>query len=145
MLSEFSVNVEQLSTMISHALAPAFLLGAIVALVSILIARMAGITDRIRTLNQIADDDTARKWLKEDITRLKRREILLNQALYLAVAGGICITILLLAGFVAAFLGFRHEPGAGVLFIVALCLLVGSLVCFLQDIRISLSEHDHHH
>ena len=75
----------------------------------------------------------------------KRREILLNQAIYLAVAGGICITILLLAGFVAAFLGFRHEPGAGALFILALCLLVGSLVRFLQDIRISLSEHDHHH
>ena len=145
MFSEFSVDIEHLSTMISHAVAPAFLLGAVAALVSILITRMAGITDRIRSLNQIADDDTGRKWLKDDIARLKRREILLNQAIYLAVAGGICITILLLAGFVAAFLGFRHEPGAGALFILALCLLVGSLVRFLQDIRISLSEHDHHH
>lgn len=36
----------------------------------------------------------------------------------------------------------RHEPGASALFILALCLLVGSLVRFLQDIRISLSEHD---
>ena len=88
MFSDFSVTVEQLSTMISHAVAPAFLLGAIAALVSILTARMAGITDRIRSLNQIADTDTARKWLKNDIVRLKRREILLNQALYLAVAGG---------------------------------------------------------
>ena len=113
MFSDFSVTVEQLSTMISHAVAPAFLLGAIAALVSILTARMAGITDRIRSLNQIADTDTARKWLKNDIVRLKRREILLNQALYLAVAGGISVTILLLTGFVAAFLGFRHEPGAG--------------------------------
>jgi ABC-type spermidine/putrescine transport system permease subunit I len=145
MPSDFSVNVEQLSTMISHAVAPAFLLGAVAALVSILITRMTGITDRIRNLNQITDDDTARMWLKADIARLKRRETLLNQALQLAVTGGICITILLLFGFVVALLGYRHEPGAGALFILALCLLVGSLIRFLQDVRISLSEHDHHH
>jgi hypothetical protein len=100
--------------------------------------------DRIRELNQIADDDTARIWLRADIARLKRREKLLNQALQLAVTSGICITFLLFVGFVFAFLGYRHEPGAGVLFIVALCLLGGSLFRFLQDVRISLSEHDHH-
>jgi hypothetical protein len=144
MLSEISVDVERLSTIISHAVAPAFLLGAVAALVSILITRMTGITDRIRELNQIADDDTARIWLKADIARLKRREKLLNHALQLALACGICITILLLVGFVVAFLGYRHEPGAGVLFIVALCLLAGSLCRFLQDVRIALSEQDHH-
>jgi hypothetical protein len=145
MLSEISINIEQLSTIISHAVAPAFLLGAVAALVSILITRMTAITDRIRDLNQIADDDTARIWLRADIARLKRREKLLNQALQLAVASGICITFLLFVGFVFAFLGYRHEPGAGVLFIVALCLLGGALFRFLQDVRISLSEHDHHH
>ncbi|TDQ21278.1 DUF2721 domain-containing protein [Phyllobacterium brassicacearum] len=142
---EISVNVEQLSTMISHAVAPAFLLASIAALVSILISRMAGVTDRIRNLNQIADDDTGRLWLKADIIRLKRREILLNQSLQLAVIGGIGITVLLLFGFVAAFLGYRHEPGAAVLFIGSLCFLVGALFRFLQDIRIALSELDHHH
>ena len=145
MLSEISINVEQLSTIISHAVAPAFLLGAVAALVSILITRMTAITDRIRDLNQIADDDTARIWLRADIARLKRREKLLNQALQLAVASGICITFLLFVGFVFAFLGYRHEPGAGVLFIVALCLLGSSLFRFLQDVRIALSEHDHYH
>jgi hypothetical protein len=137
--------IEQLSTMIAHAVAPAFLLGAVAALVSILMTRMTAVTDRIRNLNQIADDDTPRVWLKADIVRLKRREVLLNNAVYLAVTGGICITLLLLLGFAAAILGYRHEPGAGALFVIALCLLVGSLFRFLQDVRISLSEHDHHH
>lgn len=139
------VNVDQLSTMIAHAVAPAFLLASIAALVSILINRMAGVTDRIRSINQIADDDPARTWLKSDIARLKRRETLLNQSLQLAVTGAIGIVVLLLFGFVVALLGYRHELGAGVLFIVSLCLLVGSLFRFLQDIKISLSEHDHHH
>ena len=140
-----SANVEQLSTMISHAVAPAFLLASIAAFVSILINRMEGITDRIRNLNQIADDDTARVWLKADIARLKRREILLNQSLQMAVIGGIGITVLLLAGFVIAFLGYRHEPGAAVLFIGSLCFLVVALFRFLQYVRIALSELDHHH
>ena len=138
------INADQLSTVISHALAPSFLLTAVAALVSILIARMTRITDRLRNLNQIADDDAARVWLKADIARLKRREFLLNQSLHLVVTSGIVITVLLLFGFVVSLLGYRHEPGAGVLFVVALALLMGSLLRFLQDIRIALSEHDHH-
>lgn len=139
------IDANQLSTMISHAVAPAFLLGAVAALFSILIGRMTAITERIRNLNQIAEEDAARKWLKADIARLKQREILLNSALRLAVMCGICVGLLLLFGFIVALIGYRHEPGAGLLFIISLCLLVASLYRFLQDIRISLSEHDHHH
>jgi len=40
-----------------------------------------------------------------------------------------------------AFLGYRHEPGAAVLFIASLCFLAGSLFRFLQDIRLSQGEH----
>ena len=102
--------------MITHAVAPAFLLGAVAAFVSILFARMTAITDRIRDLNRIDDNDAARKWLKEDVARLKRRLVLLNQSLFLTVTAGIGITILLLVGFVVSLLGYRHEMGAGALF-----------------------------
>lgn len=141
----YAADSEHLSSMIAHAVAPAFMLGAVAALVSILITRVNGVTDRIRNLNQISDNDAARRWLKDDIPRLKRREQLLTSAIWFAVTAGIAISILLLVGFVFAFLGFRHEPGAGALFIVSLCLLTASLFRFLQDIAISLSEADHHH
>jgi len=62
--------------------------------------------------------------------------------LYLALLAGIGVTLLLLFGFVVAFLGYRHEPGAAVLFVAALCFLAGSLFRFLQDIRLSQGEHD---
>ncbi|TCL71359.1 DUF2721 domain-containing protein [Rhizobium sp. BK251] len=139
-----SVDADQLSTMISHAIAPAFLLSAIAALVSILINRMADVTERIRTLNQISESDAERAWLKADTARLQKRERLLNSALHMGVIGGIGITCLLLLGFVVAFFGYRHEPGAALLFVVALCFLLASLFRFLQDVRLSLSEHDHH-
>lgn len=138
------VDADHLSTMIGHAVAPAFMLSAIAALVSILTSRMTLIIDRLRRLHQIADDDVARAWLKADIARLERREYLLGQSMHLAVTSGIVVTVLLMFGFVVAVLGYRHEPGAALLFVVALALLMGSLVRFLQDIRIAQSEHDHH-
>jgi uncharacterized protein (DUF58 family) len=62
----------------------------------------------------------------------------------MAVLAGIGVTFLLLFGFVVAFTGYRHEPGAAFLFIAALCFLTASFFRFLQDIRLSQSEHDEH-
>ncbi|MBB3398131.1 DUF2721 domain-containing protein [Rhizobium sp. BK060] len=137
-----SVEADQLSTMINHAVAPAFVLNAVAAMVAILVNRISGVTERIRSLREIDEGDVSRVWLKQEIGELRRRELLLNSAVHMAVLAGIGVTLLLLFGFVVAFLGYRHEPGAAVLFIAALCFLAGSLVRFLQDIRLSQREHD---
>ena len=112
--------------------------------VSILIGRMTTVVDRIRSLNDIADDDAARARLKSDIPRLRRRAELLNQATYLALASGICTSLLLAVGFASAFFKLQHEYGAALLFLFALGLLAGSLFRFVQEVRIGLSEADHY-
>ena len=70
----------QLSQVMVQATAPAFILGAVAGFVSILLGRMTSVIDRIRSLNEIADGDTARAHLKSDIPRLRRRAKLLNSA-----------------------------------------------------------------
>lgn len=50
-------DVVQLSHVISEATAPAFLLGAVAAFVSILLGRLTAVIDRIRQLNDIDDED----------------------------------------------------------------------------------------
>nr|WP_208245614.1 DUF2721 domain-containing protein [Rhizobium sp. T1473]MCA0806989.1 DUF2721 domain-containing protein [Rhizobium sp. T1473] len=137
-----SVEADQLASMINHAVAPAFMLNGVAAMVAVLVNRISGVTERIRKLREIDESDVARAPLKKGIGELKRRERLLNNALHLAVLAGIGVTLLLLFGFVVAFLGYRHEPGAAVLFIAALCFLAGSLLRFLQDIWLSQGEHD---
>ncbi|CDM60859.1 MULTISPECIES: DUF2721 domain-containing protein [Rhizobium] len=137
-----SVEADQLASMINHAVAPAFMLNGVAAMVAVLVNRISGVTERIRKLREIDESDIARASLKKGIGELKRRERLLNSALHLAVLAGIGVTLLLLFGFVVAFLGYRHEPGAAVLFIAALCFLAGSLFRFLQDIWLSKGEHD---
>ncbi|WP_018860119.1 DUF2721 domain-containing protein [Rhizobium sp. 42MFCr.1] len=136
-----SVEADQLSTMINHAVAPAFMLNGVAAMVAVLVNRISSVTERIRNLREIDEADLVRAKLKQEIGVLRRRELLLNSALHLAVLAGIGVTLLLLFGFVVAFLGYRHEPGAAVLFIASLCFLAGSLFRFLQDIRLSQGEH----
>ena len=128
----------------SQATAPAFVLGAVAAFVAVLLNRMTSVIERIRSLNEIADDDIARAHLKSDIPRLRQRAKLLNSATYLALVSGICTSLLLVVGFASAFLRLRHEYGAGVLFALAIALLGGSLFRFGQEVRMGLSEADHY-
>jgi len=137
-----SVEADQLSTMINHAVAPAFMLNGVAAMVAVLVNRISGVTERIRNLREIDEGDVARASLKRGIGELRRRERLLNSALHLAILSGVGVTLLLLFGFVVAFLGYRHEPGAAVLFVAALCFLAGALIRLLQDVRLSQGEHD---
>lgn len=141
---DFVPDANQLSQLMSHATAPAFVLGAVAAFVAVLLGRMAAILDRIRTLNEITDDDTARVHLRSDILRLQQRVKLLNGATYLALLSAICTSLLLAIGFASAFLSLRHEYGAGGLFAVAIALLGGSLFKFAQEVRMGLSEADHY-
>ena len=138
-----TVDPAHLSEVISHATAPAFLLGAVAGFVAVLMGRMNGVIDRIRSVNAIPDADPDRSHLRSDLPRLKRRAKLMNEAIFLAVGSAICTTLLVISGFVSAFIGLRHEPGAAVLFVLALALMCASLVTLALEIRIALTEYDH--
>jgi hypothetical protein len=97
-------DAAQLSRVMAEATAPAFVLGAVAAFVSVLHGRLTSVVDRIRTLHEISDGDTARAHLKSDIPRLRRRARLLHSAVLLALASGVCTSLLLLVGFVCALL-----------------------------------------
>jgi hypothetical protein len=137
-------DTQQLAQVMSQATAPAFVLGAVAGFISILLGRMTTIVDRIRSLNEIGEDDSVRARLKSDIPRLQRRAGLLNSAVRLALLSGMCTALLLVIGFLSAFLKLQHEYGAAVLFVIALCLLGASLFQFSKEVRIGLSEADHY-
>jgi len=129
---------EHISHAMSQAMAPAFSLAAVAAFSSIMHGRMTAVIDRIRSLNEIAEDDTARGHLKSDIPRLRQRVRLLNNALHLALLSGICTSLLLVVSFGSAFLHLRHEYGAGLLFFVTIGLLGAALFRFSQEVRIGM-------
>jgi hypothetical protein len=63
-------SIEQLSRIIGSVAAPAFLLGAVAAFISVLISRMNRVIDQSQFLHSIADNDLDKSYLKTDIPRL---------------------------------------------------------------------------
>ena len=139
-----SPDASQLSQVISQATGPAFILGAVAGFVSILLGRMTAVVDRIRHLNDIADDEGSRAHLKSDIPRLRRRLGLLNSAARLVLASGVCTALLLFVSFASAFLRLQHVFGAAALFFLAVALLGAALFRFGQEVKIGISEADHY-
>jgi uncharacterized membrane protein YgcG len=137
-------SVSQLSQVISQAIAPAFLLGALAAFISLLILRMNRVVDRSQSLNAIGDADPARLRLKEDLPRLKQRAVLLNRAILYASISAIFATLLVMVAFVSAFFGIEHERGIAVLFIVNLGFFAAALINLARETRIALHEFDYY-
>ena len=69
---------------------------------------------------------------------------LLNGAVRLALASGVCTSLVLVVSFASAFFRLQHVFGAAVLFFLAVALLGVSLFRFGQEVRIGISEADHY-
>jgi Protein of unknown function (DUF2721) len=135
---------EQISQVISHSIAPSFLLGAVASFVSVLFTRLTNILERIRGLNALPENGHSMSHLRVDLPRLKRRARLVNSAMFSAVVSGVVATILVIFSFASAYLGQQHVFGAGVLFTISLVLLAAALINLAREVRIALSEYDHH-
>jgi hypothetical protein len=135
--------VDDLSQVISHATAPAFLLGAVAAFVSVLIGRLNRIIDHNSAMTAFDDDDPARKLLKADVPRLRRRARLMHWAIQYAVISGIFTTFLVIIAFVSAALGFNHAYGSAILFVLALVFFAAALLCLWLEVRIAVNGMDY--
>jgi hypothetical protein len=131
--------VEELSRIISQATAPAFLLGAMAAFISILIGRLNRVVDRCVALDvNDASDPSGR--LRASKSSLMRRAKLLRRALEYAVIAAILITFLVIAAFASVAIGVNQAYGASLLFVLALCFFAASLICFWCEVRIAVGS-----
>lgn len=127
-------DIDHLSAVITHATAPAFMLGAVAAFLSILIQRMERISDRLhgpRGGDCGPGGDGAE-------AALRRRLVLVGRAVYFGVLSALVTAALLIVAFAAALLGLGHGVVVAILFAAALALLMVSLVNLALEIRIQL-------
>jgi hypothetical protein len=129
-------DMDQLSTAISHATAPAFMLGAVAGFLSILIARLERIGDRRRALR--SNDGTLDPSLSTVEASYSRRMLLLSRAIFFAAQ---CFG----DGEPLDRRGHRRAFGVGrarvvaTLFTIALALLMAALVELTREIRVYMS------
>ena len=135
-------SLDQLGRIIANVAAPAFLLGAVAAFISVLASRINRVVDRAQFLHGITDDDASKAYLKADIPRLRRRAALLNRSLFCAVLSAICTALIVIVAFVSALLQLNHEYGVAILFIVSLLIFCVSLIDLARETRIALHDND---
>jgi hypothetical protein len=135
-------SIDQLGRIIANVAAPAFLLGAVAAFISVLVTRFNRVIERAQFIHSIPDSDSARCFLKDDLSRLRRRAALLNRSLYSAVITAILTTLIIIVAFISSLLHFAHEYGVAILFTVAMLIFCASLVDLARETRISLHDND---
>jgi hypothetical protein len=133
-------TINQLSLVISQAMAPAFLLVAVASFLSVLINHLSRIIDRSRAINAISDQDISKAHLKAALPHLKFRATLINRAIYWAVGSGIVTCLLMIMAFGSAYVGVRHEPAAAILFTLSLCLFTTALILFAREVRVAVND-----
>jgi hypothetical protein len=128
-------DIDHLSAAISHATAPAFMLGAVAGFLSILVSRLERLADRSRALRS-ADAGP----LDPIAASFSRRMVLLSRAIYFAVLSALAAAALLIAAFLAALLGIGHGQIIALMFVVSLTLLMAALVELTREIRVYMAN-----
>jgi hypothetical protein len=130
-------DIDQLSQAISHATAPAFMLGAVAGFLSILIARLERVADKNRALRM---SDSNVDPTGELAAAFARRMELLNRAIYFAVLSALITAGLLIGAFLAALLEIGHGQIVAAMFAAALALLMASLVELTREMRVYMAH-----
>lgn len=137
-------SVEHLSQLISHVVAPAFLLSAVGSFTSLLHDRLLAVVARVRDLRRGGDPDLTNEQRSEIIEWLRRRTILLNIAIFFGLLSGFAALVLIIAAFGAALMEFHHVWIAAVMFIASAGFLCCSVIAFGIDVKMALTGNDLH-
>ena len=135
-------SIDQLARIIGNVAAPAFLLGAVAAFISVLMSRLNRVIDRAQFIYAIPVSDASRSFLKADLPRLRRRAEILNRSLFYAVVAAILTALIIIVAFVSALLNLAHEYGVAILFMAALLTFCASLIDLARETRIALHDND---
>jgi hypothetical protein len=133
-MPESASLVDHFDVAISHAAAPAFMLGAVAAFLNVLVNRFERAVDRYRTLH----GETSSGAPTDIMASLSARMVLLDRAIFFAALSGLCTAALLIVLFVGALLNIPYGAGVAALFALALLLLMVSIVELIRDVRLNL-------
>lgn len=121
------------------ALGPVFLLNGIGVLLSMMTSRLARIVDRARGLESrlgTARGDDARE-IHRVLAFTGRRARLMNRAITLSTMAALLVALVVAMLFAGAFLSFVTAHVIALLFVACMGALVGSLLCFLIEVRVA--------
>lgn len=121
------------------ALGPVFLLNGVGVLLAMLTSRLSRIVDRARLVEARVPhaDEAEQREIERVLDVTRRRARLINRAITLGTVAALLIATLVALLFGATYLSFPIGPTMAALFVGCMASLVGSLWCFLVEVRVA--------
>lgn len=135
-----ALTLNEVAHVIGLATAPAFLIGAVMSFISLLMGRMARVVDRVRVLDEIDDADEKRARLKTDMPRLRKRARLIHASMIVLIVSGFCTASVMIIAFLGALTDHNVEVAVAVLFVAALVLFCTALWLLAHEALVALGE-----
>lgn len=129
------IEFTEIATVIQLAVAPAFLLTGIGAILAVMSTRLSRIVDRYRILNQGSKKLNMEH--KKEIEFLIKRSKWTHWAIALTTVSALLICVLIAMIFIATEVLFNFDQLITFLFILAMAFLIFGLLSFLKEVDLS--------
>jgi hypothetical protein len=134
------LSLAEVSHVIALATAPSFLLGAVVAFVSLLLVRAGRIFDDLKILDEPESGHPRHHRIKADLPWLRRRARLIHASIAISTMSGGATALLVVLAFLGALMDLDTEIAVASLFVAALLLFVIALYLFAHEALLGLRE-----
>ncbi len=135
------IEVVDIAHAIQLAVTPVFLLSGIGVLLGVLTNRLARIVDRARKieegLRQAAGE--VPEQAKAQLRISSRRARLINVAITFGTVAALLVSVVVALLFASTFVPLNLAAYVALLFVLAMAALVGALVSFLLEVRVSIA------
>ena len=129
------IEFTEIATVIQLAVAPAFLLTGIGAILAVMSTRLSRIVDRYRILKE--GSKKLNKEHKKEIEFLIKRSKWTHWAIALTTVSALLICVLIAMIFIATEVLFNFDQLITILFILAMAFLIFGLLSFLKEVDFS--------
>lgn len=131
--------ISDIAHVIQLAIAPVFLLTGVGSLLGVMTSRLGRVIDRGRHIESVYASLQAhvRGHADEELHALAQRARLASWAINFSTAAALLVCAVIAMLFVDAFLGSDLKWLVGGLFVAAMVLLIGGLVCFLREVYVA--------
>lgn len=131
--------VENIASIIQSALAPAFLLVGISAMLQLFSSRLARVVDRSRELAKDHSQckPTERKRIVRELRQLDQRMTVVNRSIMMAVCGAITVGLVITLLFAMELVGVDLSILVAGGFIIAMSFIIAGLAFFVHEVRLA--------
>ena len=135
------IEVVDIAHAIQLAVTPVFLLSGIGVLLGVLTNRLARIVDRARKIEEGLREAAGAvpERVREQLRISSRRARLINVAITFGTIAALLVSVVVALLFASTFVPLNLAAYVALLFVLAMAALVGALVSFLLEVRVSIA------